>query len=138
VPPSGFGYPLDGLLPSTPGRACFIPTALLGFIPSEPSPLERWLPRFHGDRTRVPLARRDFPRTSPRTGAPSPDFQALALPTSPWSARRGLTRDRLAAPLGFRPSRVVPPATAPGFPPGAPLTRFPARHQCHATGTIGY
>jgi len=40
-PPSGFGYPLDGLRPSTPGRACFVPTALLGFTPSEHSPLRR-------------------------------------------------------------------------------------------------
>jgi hypothetical protein len=33
VPPPGFGYPLDGLLPSQPVRACFIPTALMGFSP---------------------------------------------------------------------------------------------------------
>jgi hypothetical protein len=31
VPPSGFGYPRDGLLPSVPGRFCFAPAALLGF-----------------------------------------------------------------------------------------------------------
>jgi len=31
VPPSGFGYPRDGFLPSHPGRFCFIPTALMGF-----------------------------------------------------------------------------------------------------------
>jgi hypothetical protein len=30
-PPSGFGYPLDGLRPSDPGRFCFAPAALLGF-----------------------------------------------------------------------------------------------------------
>jgi hypothetical protein len=33
VPPSGFGYPLDGLLPSQPVRACFIPAALMGLTP---------------------------------------------------------------------------------------------------------
>jgi hypothetical protein len=31
VPPSGFGYPLDGLLPRIPCRFCFAPAALLGF-----------------------------------------------------------------------------------------------------------
>jgi hypothetical protein len=41
VPPSGFGYPLDGLLLPSPCRPCFVPTALLGFDPSELSPLTR-------------------------------------------------------------------------------------------------
>jgi hypothetical protein len=31
VPPSGFGYPLGGLLPPSPCRLCFTPAALLGF-----------------------------------------------------------------------------------------------------------
>jgi hypothetical protein len=31
VPPSGFGYPLGGLLPAALGRACFVPTAFVGF-----------------------------------------------------------------------------------------------------------
>jgi len=30
-PPSGFGYPLGGLIPPEPGRPCFMPTALMGF-----------------------------------------------------------------------------------------------------------
>jgi hypothetical protein len=35
VPPSGFGYPLDGLLPSSPSGPCFRSTAPMGFAPSE-------------------------------------------------------------------------------------------------------
>jgi len=31
VPPSGFGYPPDGLLPSVPRQLCFAPAALMGF-----------------------------------------------------------------------------------------------------------
>jgi hypothetical protein len=31
VPPSGFGYPLGGLLPRIPCRFCFAPAALMGF-----------------------------------------------------------------------------------------------------------
>ncbi len=35
VPPSGFVYPLDGLLPSNPSGRPQTPTALLGFAPSK-------------------------------------------------------------------------------------------------------
>ena len=35
VPPSGFGYPLDGLLPSIPSEFCFTLTALMGCSPSK-------------------------------------------------------------------------------------------------------
>jgi hypothetical protein len=31
VPPSGFGYPRDGLRPPSPCRFCFAPAALMGF-----------------------------------------------------------------------------------------------------------
>ena len=41
LPSSGFGYPLDGLLPGDPCRSSFIPAALLGFRPSKRSPLGR-------------------------------------------------------------------------------------------------
>jgi hypothetical protein len=44
-PPSGFDYPPDGFRPSTPGRPCFMPTALLGFLtPFEAFP-SRKVPR---------------------------------------------------------------------------------------------
>jgi hypothetical protein len=94
-PPSGFGYPLDGLLPAPPRRASFVPTALLGLIPSKRSPPARWRARFRESRTRMPLAATRFPagRTE-RTGAPRTDFRALTparVPgcpgaVSPWLA----------------------------------------------------
>jgi hypothetical protein len=55
VPPSGFRYPLGGLLPPSPRRPYLMPTALLGFHPSEPSPPERYLGCFHPGRTHVPF-----------------------------------------------------------------------------------
>jgi hypothetical protein len=56
VPSSGFGHPLDGLLPRIPRRFCFAPAALLGFA------LRRLLSRkvftaFRPERTHLPLAR---------------------------------------------------------------------------------
>jgi hypothetical protein len=45
VPSSGFGYPLDGLLPRIPCRFCFAPAALLGFTLRR-FPLPRGLPAF--------------------------------------------------------------------------------------------
>jgi hypothetical protein len=42
VPPSGFGYPPGGLLPPSPCRPFFVPTALLGFpLRSVPLPESR-------------------------------------------------------------------------------------------------
>lgn len=38
VPPSGFPDPLGGLLPRSPGRPCFMPTALMGFALRSVSP----------------------------------------------------------------------------------------------------
>ena len=89
VPPSGFGYPPDGLLPLTPRRACFVPTALLGLIPSKRSPLAGWPKRFRNRRTCVPLAAARSPvGRAERTGAPCTDFQALTparVPGCPWA-----------------------------------------------------
>jgi hypothetical protein len=48
VPPSGFGYPLDGFLPAIPRRFCFAPAALLGFtlrsflLPEGIQPVSGW------------------------------------------------------------------------------------------------
>jgi len=39
VPPSGFGYPLDGFLPRIPRRFCFTPAALLGFTLRRSTPI---------------------------------------------------------------------------------------------------
>jgi hypothetical protein len=101
-PPSGFGYPLDGFLPLPPRRACFVPTALVGFIPSKRSPLARWLMRFRNRRTRMPLARRDLPLACQRTGAPNTDFQALAPARVP-GCPRGISPRLAGGSLGISP-----------------------------------
>jgi hypothetical protein len=83
VPPSGFGYPLDGLLPSVPCRSCFIPAALMGFT-------LRSVPLSKGIRR---ISAWMIPRTVSPVGAPAaeakgrpsrPRFLGFYPPESPW------------------------------------------------------
>jgi len=83
VPPSGFDYPLDGLLPSMPCQSCFVPAALLGFalrsllllkgnrvVSDSEEPTYRWL-------VCIPSCR------STGAGLTSCDFWALTLSRVP-------------------------------------------------------
>jgi hypothetical protein len=137
-PPSGFGYPLDGFLPLPPRRACFVPTALMGLVPSERSPLTRWRARFRTRRTRMPLTRRDLPLACQRTGAPSTDFQDLALARVP-GRPRGISPRLAGGSLGIFPFQGMLPAALSELTPGTPLTRLAriARKR-RATCTPGY
>jgi hypothetical protein len=111
APPSGFGYPRDGFLPLSPRRACFVPTALLGLIPSKRSPPARWRKRFRNPRTCLPLAATRSPagRTE-RTGASCTDFQALTPAEVPGCPRA--VSPRLAG-------------CSPGIPPFQGVRRLP-------------
>jgi hypothetical protein len=100
VPPSGFGYPLDGFLPSIPCRFCFAPAALMGFT------LRRFL-LSEGIRN---VSARMSPLTVQPSGLPAaeapdrPDRPRLLgfYPSeSPWRYDRGLARQSLEPPLGF-------------------------------------
>jgi len=57
VPPSGFGYPLDGLRPRIPCRFCFTPAALMGFSLRR-FPLPQGSTAFQPGKTCIPLAQR--------------------------------------------------------------------------------
>jgi hypothetical protein len=106
VPPSGFGYPLDGLLPPSPCRFCFAPAALLGFA-LRSFPLSRGI--------RCVTARMNPLTVSPvllPTGetADRPDRpQSLGFypRESPLQPNAGLGRRLPVAPLSFAPSRVL-------------------------------
>jgi hypothetical protein len=106
VPPSGFGYPLDGFLPSVPCRSFFIPAALMGFT------LRRFLlpEGIRGVTTRkhphaVP------PSDVPATEAPGrPDRLRLLgfVPSrSPWQSRGCLARLAAGASHGVDSSRAI-------------------------------
>jgi hypothetical protein len=122
VPPSGFGYPLDGLRPRVPGRFFFTPTALLGFT----------LRRF-------PLSR-GFHDVSAGTNLPtvsSSSFSAarrhqtglMSLGFQVYTSRECLVIDRGFRPTttgashGVRPSRVRSRQPCRDFSQ-APLARF--------------
>jgi hypothetical protein len=100
VPPSGFGYPLDGFLPSVPCRFCFTPAALLGFT----------LRRFPLSADNRGVTTRLGPLTVQPSGAPAavapgrpdrPRFLGFDPPESPWRSNGGLARQTLAPPSGF-------------------------------------
>ena len=88
VPSSGFGYPHDGLLPSNPSEPYLMPTASMGFYPSE---------------LRLPARYYDVP-TAVRP-------HAVSL-TSDASARGPCTATQAAA-SGFLPSQEMPASRRP-------------------------
>jgi hypothetical protein len=122
VPPSGFGYPLDGFLPSVPCRFCFTPAALMGFT----------LRRFLLSEGLRRVTSRSGPPTVQPGGAPAaeapgrpnrPRFLGLGPPESPWRPNGGLARRALVPPLGF----ALPGSLDEGLDQAftrSPLTRF--------------
>jgi hypothetical protein len=121
VPPSGFGYPLDGLLPRVPGRFCFTPAALMGFA----------LRRFHLPGAIATLSVAKNPPAVGHAVDPEPKRQTVRhtpVPgsMSPESALRPcgvLIRRPPAPPLGFAPLGSAGEGLAPDFS-RSPLTRF--------------
>jgi hypothetical protein len=128
VPPSGFDYPLDGLLPLIPCRFSFTPAALMGFT----------LRRFRLPEGIRGVTTRKNPHTVWPSGIPAaeapgrPDrrrFLGFVPSRSPWQ------------PSGFLPLRPLEPPlglTLPGQPRESlgrdfarpPLTRFSAPTTC--------
>jgi hypothetical protein len=125
VPPSGFGYPLDGFLPSIPRRLFFTPAALLGFT--------LWSFLLPEGRQCVSASTHPLTVSSRKcnhlpkqeAGPAGRGFWACP-PESPWRPAVGLARRPLEAPLGF---------SLLGFALGSldrdfarsPLTRFAAQ-----------
>jgi hypothetical protein len=105
VPPSGFGYPPDGLLPSIPCRFSFAPAALLGFT-LRSVPLSKGIRGcYHPDGPTYRFAHRCSRRRSdgPAQRAAVPGLHPFESPLLP---DRGLVSRQPDAPLGFAPSRV--------------------------------
>jgi hypothetical protein len=113
VPPSGFDYPLDGLLPSGPCRLCFTPTALLGFAlrsmtsPEVPercradAPTYRFDPRYDRHRS-----------TNPARGTAVP---GLSPPGEPLPPRPVFSESTRGSSPGLFPSKAIGRPPGPGF-----------------------
>jgi hypothetical protein len=123
VPPSGFGYPLGGLLPSVPCRFFFTPAALLGFNPSEHCPLKRYPGCYHPDAPTYRFTCRCSRRPKAWAGPNRLRFLGFDPPESPWRSGKGLVRRPLDAPLGFALPGSSRESLAQAFT-RAPLTRF--------------
>ena len=121
VPSSGFGYPLDGLLPRIPCRFCFAPAALLGFS----------LRRFPLPRGFVSVSAGKDPHTVGLQVTPAPKCQTGRAGLSFWvhTSRKCLATDGClsrrspAPPLGFTPPGPSRQSLDQDFS-RSPLTRF--------------
>jgi len=105
-PPSGFDYPPDGLPPSNPGRPCFVPTALVGFVTpfgafsSRKVPEVRWPLSEPACRwsTLAPDSRRNG-----LAGRDDFDFRASTLPRIPCRTTACSTIGSAGCSPGLRP-----------------------------------
>jgi hypothetical protein len=123
VPPSGFGYPLGGLLPSVPCRFFFTPAALLGFTLRSialSSGIRGVTIRMHPP-TVSPVSAPDARKRGPAQNRLR--FLGFDPPESPWRSGKGLVRRPLDAPLGFALPGSSRESLAQAFT-RAPLTRF--------------
>jgi hypothetical protein len=103
VPPSGFGYPLGGLLPRIPCRFCFTPAALMGFTLRR-FPLSRGSAGLStGSEPTYRCTRQYFCRPKAPDRPDGTRFLGSYLPRVPCDQRGVLIRRPLAPPMGFAP-----------------------------------
>ena len=131
VPPSGFGHPLDGLLPSNPCRFSLTPAALLGFTLRSFLLPARCSERFHPNAPtyrfscRYTQCRSTWPARQAAVPGVSPFRESLAV-------RRVFSTPATGCSLGFRPLRVLEGGLDRDFA-RSPLTRFTRRPDRRAT-----
>jgi hypothetical protein len=142
VPPPGFGYPLDGFLPSCPCQLCFTPAALLGFTLR--SLTQNRYPDVSTWKDPPTVSPAVSPRRCSRRTASGryarPRLLGFHPPKSPWHRTTWLARPALDAPLGFA-LLGFPARTLRGIPPATPPMCFPAlpdeKRQRHSGVSIG-
>jgi hypothetical protein len=117
VPPAGFGYPLDGLLPPRPRRFCFTPAALLGFT-LRSFPISKGIRPFPSRRAHMPFLPPIFPPPRRWAGPTVRGFWALTLLRVP-GGLTGFNSPTAGCSLGFYPLRVFRRQPGPSFHSGS-------------------
>jgi hypothetical protein len=138
LPPSGFGHPLGGLLPSAPGDGPSTAAAPMGFALQGLAPPGRRCP------SRGLASPVVFPRGTSPHGRDSRDFSDREGDRRPRRKRRGLPSlpSWDSAPPGLSP--VSPLTGLPAFAPPAlstgnsPYGKFPGGAPGVANGTSGW
>lgn len=97
VPPSGFGYPLDGLLPAIPCRFCFTPAALVGFT-LRSFLLSKGIRAFPPGRTHLPFRPPVYPTRMHQAGSTGYGSWVLTLSEVPGDPHVFSTRTRWLLP----------------------------------------
>jgi len=124
-PPAGFGYPLGGFIPPTPGRFCFAPAALMGFALRSMFLPERYPRRFRLDEPTYRFAHR-FTRRKRRAGPRGRGSWAFTRPRVP-RGRRVISAPSAGSSLGLDPSKACRSRSSPNLSLGfdrRPLARF--------------
>jgi hypothetical protein len=131
VPPSGFGHPLDGLLPSDPCRVCFTPAALLGFT-LRSFPLSRGIRASPSERTHLPFYRTIFPPPKQRAGSRDRGSWASTLLRIP-GGHHVFSATPTGCSLGFRPSRAYQKEPCSGFHPNSSHVLYKANSKAEGS-----
>jgi len=100
-PSTGFGYPLDGFRPLSPGRLSFTPAALLGFCPSELSPPERYRRRFRQRGAHLPFAPVGIPAAEAEGRPNEPRLLGFDPFERPWRPAGVSSPNRWMLPWAF-------------------------------------
>jgi hypothetical protein len=135
VPPSGFGYPLDGLLPPSPCRFCFTPAALMGFA-LRSLPLSQGIHAFPRRWTHLPFHLSFLPLPEQRAGPTGRGSWALTLTRVPCD-RPGVSEPSTGCSLGLYPSRACHKSLKRDSA-RSPLTRFPDTPESVPAGAPEY